>query len=122
MAKLNPFDYVKSINEKKYIDEVRDYNPYLTNRSLSYHLDAVMMAQEMNKYPRLPNICQYDFLYQAVRKGRRFGGWYKEEVNPHLEMVMEFYGYSKQKALQALQVLTQDQLRQINERMDTGGR
>ena len=119
---VNPFDFVKSINDKKYIDDVSGYNPYLTNRSLSYHLDAVMMAQEMNKYPRLPHICQYDFLYQAVRKGRRFGGWYKEDTNPHLEMEMEFYGYSKQKALQALQILTQDQLRQIKERMDTGGR
>ena len=122
MAKLNPFDYVKAINEKNSIGQVRDYNPFLTNRSLSYHLDTVMIANEMNKYPRLPGECQFDFLYNAVRKGRRYGGWYKEDVSPHLEMVMEFYNYSKHKALAALKVLTQDQLRQISERMDTGGR
>ena len=122
MAKLNPFDYVKSINEKKRIDETRDYNAYLTNRSLSYHLDTALIANEMNKYPRLPAICQYDFLYETVRKGRRYGGWYKEDENPHLEMVMEYYNYSKQKALEALKVLSQDQLRQIKQRIDTGGR
>ena len=121
MAKLNPFDYVKSINEKKPIDHVRDYNPYLTNRSLSYHLDTALIANEMNKYPRLPAVCQYDFHYHAVRQGRRYGGWYKEEENPHLEMVMEYYGYSKQKALEALTVLTQENLRDIKKRMDKGG-
>ena len=121
MAKLNPFDYVKAINEKKEMEHVRDYNPYLTNRALSYHLDTVMIANEMNKNHRLPPECQFDFLYHTVRKGRRFGGWYKEEENPHLEMVMEYYNYSKQKALAALKVLTRSDLKQIAEKMDTGG-
>ena len=121
MAKLNPFDYVKAINEKKEMEHVRDYNPYLTNRALSYHLDTVMIANEMNKHHRLPPECQFDFLYHTVRKGRRFGGWYKEEENPHLEMVMEYYNYSKQKALAALKVLTRSDLKQIAEKMDTGG-
>ena len=121
MAKLNPFDYVKSINEKNHIDQVRDYNPYLTNRSLSYHLDTVMIANEMNKYPRLPAACQYDFLYHSVRKSRRYGGWYKDDPNPHLEMVMEYFNYSKTKALAALQNLTQENLREIKKRMDKGG-
>ena len=122
MAKLNPFDYVKSINEKKRMSHVRDYNPFLTNRALSYHLDTVMIANEMNKYPRLPAICQYDFLYHTVRKGKRYGGWYKEDENPNLQMVMEYYNYSKAKALEALQVLSQENLRDMKQRMDKGGR
>ena len=118
---MNPFDYVKSINEKKYIDHVRDYNPFLANRSLSYHLDTALIANEMNKYPNLPAICQYDFLYHTIRKGRRYGSWYKADDVANLEMIMEYYQYSKQKALAALEVLTQDQLRQIKMRMDKGG-
>jgi len=122
MAKLSPFDYVKSVNEKKYISQVRDYSAFLANRSFSHHLDTVMIANEMNKYPNLPSLAQYDFLYHTIRKGRRYGQWYKGEESPHLQMIMEYYNYSKAKALEALQVLTQENLRDIKKRMDKGGR
>jgi len=119
----NPFEYSKSINEKtKYIDHVRDYNAYLTNQALSYSMDTILLANEMNMHPNLPADCQYDFLYDTVRKGRRYNKWYKPEEIPHLETVMEYYGYSKSKALQALQILTSDQIRDIIKSQDTGGR
>ena len=118
----SPFEYVKSINEKSPVGNPGGYNPYLANVSFSYSLDTLMLAQEMNLYPNLPPECQYDFLYETVRKGRRWNKWYKAEENPHVEMVMEYYGYSKQKALEALQVLTQENLRDIKKSMDKGGR
>jgi hypothetical protein len=116
------FDWVKSINEKNYINHVRDYNPYLTNTALSYSMDTIMLANEMNQYPNLPPQCQYDFLYHSIRKGKRFNKWYKEQHVPYLEEVMKYYNCSKSKALQALQVLTQEQLRDIVKSLDTGGR
>ncbi len=119
---INPFDYVNAINEKKKVDNTINYNPYLTNISFSYSLDTVMLANEMNRYPRLPPPMQFDFLYGTVRKGKRFNKWYKETEHPHLEAVMEYYQYSKQKALQALEVLTQDNIRDIIDSMDKGGR
>ena len=119
---VNPFDFVKAINEKKHIDDPALYNPFLSNRSFSYHLDTVLVAQEMNRYPDLPPEVQFDFMNEFIRKGRRFSPWYKEEENPHLEMVMQFFDCNKQKALQALRVLSQDQLRQIKQRLDAGGR
>ena len=119
---VNPFDYVKAINEKRKISDPSFYNPFLSNRAFSYHLDTILIANEMNKYPDLSPELQFAFMNQFVRQGRRFSSWYKEEDVPNLELVMEFFDCSKQKALQALQVLTQDQLRQIKERMDKGGR
>ena len=118
---MNPFDYVKAINEKRPIAHIRDYNPFLTNRALSYYLDTVLIANEMNKSPMLPHQCQFDFLNEHIRKGKRYTSWYKETENPHLEMVMEYYNYSKQKALAALQVLTQADLRDIQTKLDKGG-
>jgi hypothetical protein len=117
----SPFDWVKSINEKNHIPNVLGYNPFLTNIALSYSMDSVMLANEMNQYPSLPALCQYDFLYASVRKSRRFNKWYKEQETPYLEQVMSYFSYSKSKALEALQVLTQDQLRDIMKKMDTGG-
>ena len=113
MSKDNPFDWVKSINDKKRIDHVRGYNPYLTNMSLSYSLDTIMFANQMN---------QYDFLFGAIRKGRRFNKWHKAEENPHTEMIMEYFGYSQQKAIEALEILTEDDITSIKKSMDRGGR
>ena len=118
---VNPFDLVKAINEKRAIDP-KDYNPFLSNLAFSQTMDTVLLANEMNRFPNLPPECQFDFLYGTVKKGKRFGNWYKEPDYPHLETVMEYYGYSKQKALQALQVLTQQNIRDIIDSMDKGGR
>ena len=122
MKKLNPFDYVTAITEKKTVESMAGYSPYLANHSLSNHLDTVLIANEMNCHPNLPPECQFDFLYGTIRKGKRWGKWYKPEEHPHLELVMDYYKYSKQKALAALQVLTQQDIRDIIESMDKGGR
>ena len=119
---MNPFEYVKAINEKKHVVDTSLYNPFLSNRSFSYHLDTVLIANEMNKYPDLPPEVQFAFMNEAVRKGRRFSPWYKEKEVPNLDIVMEYFGYNKQKALAALQILTQENLREIKQSMDKGGR
>ena len=119
---LNPFDYVKSINEKTTVESMAGYNPYLANISFSNSIDTVLIVNEMNRLHNLPPEAQYDFLYGSISKRRRWGKWYKAEENPHLHMVMEFYGYSEQKALEALQLLTQENLRDIKLQMEKGGR
>ena len=122
MSKISPFDYVKAIEAKTKMEDMTGYVPYLANHSLSNHLDTVLLANEMNCHPNLPPECQFDFLHGTVKKGRRFGKWHKPDEHPHLETVMTYFSYSKQKALQALQVLTQDNIRDIIDSMDTGGR
>ena len=47
--KIGPFDYVKSINEKSEMDDLSGYNPFLTNRAFAYHLDTILLAEEMNQ-------------------------------------------------------------------------
>jgi hypothetical protein len=81
-----------------------------------------MLANELNCHPNLPPQCQFDFLYHTVKKGKRFNKWYKAEENPHLELIMEYYGYSKEKALEALKVLTKDQIDSIIKTTHKGGR
>ena len=69
----------------------------LTNRAMAMPVDTVMFAEEMNQYHQLGPELQYDFYYYGVRKGRRFGFPKKPDDNPQLELVQEFFGYSKQK-------------------------
>ena len=121
MTKPNPFDYVRAITDKVSLSDISGYVPYLTNHSLSNNLDTVMLANEMNTHPNLPPVCQYDFLNGTIRKGKRWGKWNKPTEHPHLELVMAHFCYNKQKALQALTVLTQSDIKAIIESQDKGG-
>ena len=66
-------DWLNSINQtkKNLIDEdpsiEKEYPPYIINRCFSGHLDAVMFANEMNKYNFLPKRMQYDFYINTLR-------------------------------------------------------
>ena len=122
MSKKSPFDYVKSINQKSVESDLSGYVPFLTNRAFAMHLDTVILAEQMNQYHLLSPRLQYDFYYNAVRKGRRFGFPKKPEDPTNLELVQTYYQYSREKALQALEILTPEQLAQIKESLDNGGR
>lgn len=122
MGSLKPFDYVKGINQKDYQFDLSGYVPFLTNRAFAMHIDTVMLAEEMNQCHQLAPELQYDFYYYSVRKGRRFGFPKKPEEVKHLDVVCEYFGYSKQKALEALQLLTDDDIKSIIASMDKGGR
>ena len=113
MTKSSPFDAVKAINQKFEIDDLSAYNPYLTNRAFSYHLDTVLLAEEMNQYSGLGVELQYDFYYHSVRKANRFGFPPNPQDDVHLELVMDYFQYSKQKAIEALRVLTLDDINDI---------
>jgi hypothetical protein len=120
----NPFDYVKAINKKTSIDDIDGYQPYLTNHSLMPFGDTVLLANEMNRFPDLPKQMQFDFYYHAVRKGNRFEPWLKKNKNEtydNIELLQRYYGYSRNKALQALDILREDQLEWIRKQFDVGG-
>jgi len=119
---MNPFEFIKAINEKKQVDDPTQYNAYLANIAFSYSMDTVMLANEMNVHPNMPPECQFDFMNGTVKKGRRYNKWYKDTEPAHLEVVMEYFNYSKQKALEALMILTQDNIRDILDSMDKGGK
>ena len=122
MSKRSPFDYVKSINEKQYMEDLKGYNPFLTNRAFAMHMDTILLAEEMNQANTLDPLLQYEFYYYGVRKGRRFGFPKKQESDDRLQLVMDYFNYSKEKAEAALLLLTDEQLQAILKTTDTGGR
>ena len=125
--KLSPFDFLNSINiTKQYlmVDDIveKQYVPFMVNRTLSYFPDTVLIANEMNRYHHLDKKLQYDFLINIVRKRKRFTKWMKREKSADVDIVKEFYGYSDEKAHQALEILTPDQLKIIKNKVSKGGR
>ena len=118
-------DWLNSINFTKQIPEdpaeIRSYSPYIVNRCLSGHLDCVMFANEMNKYSFLDKDMQYSFYLNTLRKKKRFSPWLRKDKVTDLEIIKQYYGYSNEKASNALKILTPEQIKFIKQRLDTGG-
>lgn len=124
---LSPFDFLSAINDTKaplIVDDITEkaYNGFMVNRGLSYFQDTVLMANEMNLNAHLDKKLQFDFLVNIVRKRKRFSKWAKAEVVADLEIVKEYYGYSNEKARQALRLLTDEQITQLRTKLSKGGR
>jgi len=123
---MNPFEYLNAINSSKediMIDDVaeKQYNSFMINRGLSYFNDTVLMANEMNMNHHLDNRLQFDFLINIVRKKKRFSKWAKPQVESDIEVVKEYYGYSNEKARQALTLLSPDDINGLKKKVYKGG-
>ena len=124
---MNPFDYVNAILQNKkqlIVDEIteKEYIPFLVNRSLSYHKDCIMYANEMNRRHFLDKKLQNDFLLNTVRSQKRpFAKWAKVEKNDDLECIKQTYNFSDSKARDARRLLSKEQIQELKEKTDTGG-
>jgi hypothetical protein len=112
------------LQTKKYVlDEEKDYKGFLVNRSLSYHMDCILYANQMNMNPSIPPKLQYQYLLNTIRpmKNRKFQPWQKQATVKELDCVKEYFGYSDVKAKEALRILSAEQIAFIKEKLDKGG-
>ena len=116
-------DWLNSINFNKedLSYDIKTYPPYVINRCLSGFIDTIMYANEMNRYHNLDKDMQYSFYLNSVRKRKRFSPWLRKDKVIDLECVKQYYGYSNEKASQALKILDKQQLNFIKQRLETGG-
>jgi len=123
---MSPFDFFNAINDNKQdlmeiTENEKDYVPFVVNRTLSYFPDTVAFANLMNQHHHLDNKLQFHFLLNIVRKRKRFSKWEKPEMNSDVEVIKEYYGYSNEKARQALTLLSPEQIQQIKNKVNKGG-
>jgi hypothetical protein len=123
----NPFDYVNSILQNKknlIVDELteKEYQPFLVNRTLSYHKDCILYANEMNRRHLTDKKLQYDFLLNTIRSQKRpFAKWIKTEKNEDIECIKLYFGFSYTKACEALRLLSNEQILELKEKTSIGG-
>ena len=99
----------------------KSYSPFMVNRALSYHRDTALLANQMNLYPSTDKKLQYDFLLNIVRASKRpYSKWYKKAKSSDLDTVKEYYGYSDSKAVEALKVLSEDQIAAMKKQLYKG--
>jgi len=123
-------DYLNAINfsKEKLLDTddtewVKKYPSFIINKCLSMHWDCIAQANEMNGYHFLDKEVQFSFYINSIRKGKRYGGkWLSQKKLKDLDYVKEYYGYSNEKAREALTILTKEQIETIKLALDKGGR
>ncbi len=124
---MSPFDYVNQIlygKKNLIVDEIteKDYTPFLTNRSLSYHMDCLMFANEMNMRHFVDKKLQSDFLLNTVRSRKRpFAKWAKSEKSEDIECIKQVYNLSTPKAREVLRLLSKEQIQLLKQKIETGG-
>jgi len=121
-------DYLNAINHTKETlldteDEEweKKYPPFVVNKCVYPFQDTIMLVNEINQLPHLDKKLQFDFLLNSVRSRRRYTPWLKANKLDNLEDVKEYYGYSNEKAKQALDILTDEQIATIKQKLRKGG-
>ena len=118
---LNSINFTKENLMEEDKTSKKDYAPYIINKCLSAHIDCILFANEMNMNHCLDKDMQYSFYLNTLRKRKRFSPWARKDKVEHLENVKRYYGYSNEKAIQALKILNNSQLNFIKQRFETGG-
>ena len=122
-------DYLNAINFTKEAlldsDDTeweKKYPPFVINRCLSMFYDCIAQTNEMNGYHFLDKKVQFHFFINSIRKKKRFGGkWLTQTKLKDIEYVKQYYGYSNEKAREALSILTNEQVELIKLSQDKGG-
>ena len=122
-------DYLKAINQTKEplmndADEQweKKYPTFIVNKCLMPFQDTILFVNEMNQYPQLDKKLQFDFYLNSLRSRKRYTPWMKAKKLKSLEYVKEYYGYNNEKARVALDILNDEQISAIKQKLDKGGR
>lgn len=112
--------YFSKKNLLEEIDNPNQYPAFIVNRMLSGNIDTVLFASELNERFTMDKDMQYKFLLYAVPKRKRFSNYLKKNSLEDLELVKSYYGYNTEKALDALRLLSKEQIDYIREELNTG--
>ena len=122
-------DYLKSINQTKepLLDSedeewTKKYPPFIINKCLAPFPDTILLVNEINQLHHVDKKLQFDFLLNSLRARSRYAPWLKANKLKDLEYVKEFYGYSNAKAKSALDLLSDEELSAIKQKLNKGGR
>ena len=118
---LNSINLTKEDITREDPQLIKKYSPFIINKCMSAHLDCIMFANEMNLQSHLAKDLQYQFYLNSIRKKKRFSPWLRKDKIKNLDVVKSYYGYSNEKAIQALKIFTKEQLDYIKKRIDVGG-
>ena len=128
--KVGPFDYINSILRTK-IDMIREseepdqsekvFNAFLTNKALSFHVDTILYANEMNRRAYLPGAMQYAYHINSVRGMQRKHSWPKKATDDTIAVIQERYKVNPVRAKEILKIIGDEGVEKIKKTLVKGG-
>jgi hypothetical protein len=127
---MNPFDYVNAINDtKKNLmvgtdnDELAEkgYTPFMVNKSLSYFIDTILYANEINEYAHIDNKLQFEYYLNGIPKKKRFSKWAKKEKSDDLDVICEYYGCNYTRAAEIHKIINKTNIDFMKQKLQKGG-
>ena len=122
-------EYLKAINQTKEPlldgeDEewTKKYPPFIVNKCVAPFPDTILLVNEINQLHHVDKKLQFDFLLNSLRARSRYAPWLKAKKLKDIEYVKEFYGYGNAKAKSALDLLSDEELSAIKQKLNKGGR
>ena len=100
----------------------KKYPAYIVNKALSAFPDTIVYVNEMNRLCHLDKRLQFQFFLNSIRPKKRFSKWLRSTKIKNLEYVKVYYGYSNEKAKQALDILDDAQIEYIKRIINRGGK
>ena len=122
-------DYLNAINYNKTPlmdseDEEweKKYPSFIVNKCVAPFTDTILLVNEINQLHHLDKKMQFDFLLNSLRPRKRYTPWLKAKKLENLQYVKEYYGYNNEKAKVALDILSDEQISAIKQKLNKGGR
>jgi hypothetical protein len=121
------FDVLNNVTSSKeyiYTPELEaDILVFMLNRGASNFLDCVLHANELNIRQNLTKKQVYDYYHFAITpKKKRFSKWAKPDKDARLEVIKSYYQCNVDVAEQYSKVISDEDFKNIQERMNKGGR
>lgn len=127
MSELELKEWLKSLTETK-IDVMTDENqksyPAIPiNRFFSFFPTTIFLVSDMlAKNEFLSNRIQYEKLLVTIAKGKKFKKFLKKDAkHEKLQLIVNYYKTSVKTAKEYLQILTDDDIKKIEQSMSLGG-
>ena len=118
-------DYLDSLNNTKINLIDRDancekwYTGFVVNKAFSHFPVTIFQANFMNKMNHLPKKMQYDYYFYSISKRKRYSPWKVKEEDENIANLCKYYNISTKKAKEALNILTEEQLKHIHDSLNS---
>lgn len=117
MAQTTPFDFLNTITYTKnniYSQETaKGYVPFIVNRSLSYFIDTVLYANDMNQFADMDPRLQYSYFLSSISRRKRFSKWAKKVEHEDVDLIMQLYECNRTRAAELLSLLLPAELENL---------
>ena len=121
------FDIVKNIQSssellsKEVVEEFT--NPYIMNRAMTFNTDTLFFSDEASMFQNVPSYAHYLFYFYSIEKKKYRPGRWEKKTDPseNLDAIKEAYNVSTERALEYLDILTEEQIEEIKTKQSKGG-